>query len=237
MSQWMPWEKMDISEKELFRQLCEKNPIILSREKINEEISYRKQNGIEIDDILKFRGMIFRPITIQDAEKIYRKIFLNYFLKNNSKEKKTSQMNELQKRNRILYNKCLNFIISSNTRSENISGYYRQNIRWKGYTLDWKDDCGIIQMEEFAPFVLKELDLGFSCFYCGNPLENERFAFDHYYPLSQGGKNRVDNICLSCLECNTKKYASDPHDILLKLKKIEKYGQQELLFFFPNLIK
>ena len=235
MSQWIQWEDMSSSEKEMFRKLCENTPIILSRENVNGELSYRKRNGIEIDDRLKFQGMICKPVTIQEAERIYKKIYFNNFFKNNLKKRKSSEMTDLQNKNRIIYNKCMNFIGSSNSRSENNKGQCRQNIRWKGYTVDWKDDCGIIQMEEFAPFILKELDQGFKCYYCGKSLENEKFAFDHYVPLAAGGQNKAENIRLSCTECNSKKNSCDPHDILFELKKIEKDGQQKLDLFFPHL--
>lgn len=42
------------------------------------------------------------------------------------------------------------------------------------------------------------------CFYCATPL-NEKAEVDHKTPLSRGGSNWPDNLCLACLTCNRDK--------------------------------
>ena len=41
------------------------------------------------------------------------------------------------------------------------------------------------------------------CFYCGKTVSN--FEVEHMLPKSRGGSNRIDNLTLSCHECNQKK--------------------------------
>jgi 5-methylcytosine-specific restriction endonuclease McrA len=41
------------------------------------------------------------------------------------------------------------------------------------------------------------------CAYCG--IENVPLQREHIYPKSQGGSNRISNLCLACEKCNIKK--------------------------------
>lgn len=41
------------------------------------------------------------------------------------------------------------------------------------------------------------------CAYCGQPLKS--YHVDHIQPLSRGGGNGADNICLACPSCNSSK--------------------------------
>ena len=41
------------------------------------------------------------------------------------------------------------------------------------------------------------------CFYCGKSVS--KFEIEHMLPKSRGGSNRIDNLTLSCHECNQKK--------------------------------
>lgn len=42
------------------------------------------------------------------------------------------------------------------------------------------------------------------CYYCGTPLFS-RFHREHMMPLSRGGADKLENLCLSCPTCNTRK--------------------------------
>ena len=50
---------------------------------------------------------------------------------------------------------------------------------------------------------VRELDQG-ACAYCRSPEELSVTAFeiDHIVPLSAGGANELDNLCLACTACN-----------------------------------
>ena len=44
---------------------------------------------------------------------------------------------------------------------------------------------------------------GRKCFYCGKAVSD--FEVEHMFPKSRGGSNRIDNLTLSCHDCNEKK--------------------------------
>lgn len=45
---------------------------------------------------------------------------------------------------------------------------------------------------------------GWRCYWCGTPCR-EDYHVDHIKPLSKGGSNRIENICIACPDCNLKK--------------------------------
>lgn len=45
----------------------------------------------------------------------------------------------------------------------------------------------------------------YKCIYCGEKIKPNDWHLDHVYPLSQGGKNRPNNIAASCSTCNLMK--------------------------------
>ena len=60
---------------------------------------------------------------------------------------------------------------------------------------------GTLQGYEIREYLLEKF--GRKCCYCGK--ENIPLEIEHIIPKSRGGTNRVDNLCLSCRECNQKK--------------------------------
>jgi len=52
---------------------------------------------------------------------------------------------------------------------------------------------------------------GNSCAYCGT--ENKSLEIDHIIPKSKGGVNDINNLVLSCRDCNSKKDDKLPHEI------------------------
>ncbi|MCE2412804.1 HNH endonuclease [Candidatus Poribacteria bacterium] len=52
---------------------------------------------------------------------------------------------------------------------------------------------------------------GRKCAYCG--LEEVPLEIDHIIPKSRGGANRLQNLALSCKECNLGKGNKLPHEI------------------------
>jgi len=43
---------------------------------------------------------------------------------------------------------------------------------------------------------------GLECIYCGCSLTTEDATVEHVVPLSLGGKDRLENMALACVECN-----------------------------------
>lgn len=52
---------------------------------------------------------------------------------------------------------------------------------------------------------------GWRCYWCGWPCETD-YHVDHIQPLSKGGLNTVDNICIACPKCNLQKGAMTPDE-------------------------
>lgn len=48
------------------------------------------------------------------------------------------------------------------------------------------------------------------CWWCGNPVD--KYHVDHRIPLSRGGSNAPDNLCISCHSCNESKGAKLPSE-------------------------
>lgn len=47
------------------------------------------------------------------------------------------------------------------------------------------------------------------CAYCGCSLDGQMFALDHVVPLRKGGKDEVENLVASCIQCNHYKDTMD----------------------------
>ena len=56
------------------------------------------------------------------------------------------------------------------------------------------------------------------CFYCKQE-HNGNFNFDHYIPLSKGGKHELSNLRIACVSCNKHKAAKMPDDFIIVLYK------------------
>lgn len=72
--------------------------------------------------------------------------------------------------------------------------------------------------------VLREDD--YSCQYCGKKVKKKNWHLDHIHPLSKGGKNIVDNLCVSCSTCNLMKNSMIKHDFIHKCGSIYKFNNQ-----------
>jgi len=53
------------------------------------------------------------------------------------------------------------------------------------------------------------LNSGGVCAWCGMDIINQPFEIDHIISLTKGGKNTLDNLTISCQNCNRRK--SDKH--------------------------
>lgn len=52
------------------------------------------------------------------------------------------------------------------------------------------------------------------CFYCREE-HNGNFNFDHYIPLSKGGRHEIPNLRIACVSCNKHKAAKLPNIVVL----------------------
>lgn len=46
------------------------------------------------------------------------------------------------------------------------------------------------------------------CFWCDS--HTDLIHIDHIYPLAKGGEHTINNLCVSCPDCNMRKGAKDP---------------------------
>ena len=56
-----------------------------------------------------------------------------------------------------------------------------------------------------------------ACFYCGKKLLFSETEFDHFFPISRGGKHETSNIRCSCITCNRKKAARLPQEVYYQM--------------------
>ena len=69
---------------------------------------------------------------------------------------------------------------------------------------------GELQGYEVREYLLEKW--GRTCAYCG--AEHTPLNIDHIHPKAKGGSNRVSNLTLACVPCNTKKGARDVSEFL-----------------------
>ncbi len=54
---------------------------------------------------------------------------------------------------------------------------------------------------------------GARCYYCSISIE-EGYHIEHMAPISKGGSNWIDNICLACVQCNLSKHDKTAEEFL-----------------------
>lgn len=57
------------------------------------------------------------------------------------------------------------------------------------------------------------------CHWCGKPTK-QSFHVDHIEPLSKGGSNWPNNLCVACPSCNRQKSATDPLEFARRLGRL-----------------
>lgn len=50
------------------------------------------------------------------------------------------------------------------------------------------------------------------CWWCGKLIDPDNYHVDHRIPLSRGGSNAPENLCISCPKCNLSKGDKLPHE-------------------------
>lgn len=72
-------------------------------------------------------------------------------------------------------------------------------------------------------FRLHALSIHPFCGWCQRPLTEDSATTDHVVPLSRGGSNNWDNLCLACVDCNQARQNNLPGEwpILVQPKAVE----------------
>lgn len=58
------------------------------------------------------------------------------------------------------------------------------------------------------------------CYWCGKQTKQGDRHGDHIIPLSRGGTHTLDNLCCSCVSCNTRKRALMPEEFRRILRRV-----------------
>lgn len=75
--------------------------------------------------------------------------------------------------------------------------YYRKYSALKSIRIEGAD---AISFEDW-----KKLYSAETCYYCGKAISGRNKTVDHKTPISKGGTNKLDNLCMCCQSCNSKK--------------------------------
>ena len=75
---------------------------------------------------------------------------------------------------------------------------------------------GELQGYEMREYLLNKWER--KCAYCG--VQNVPLQVEHINPKSQGGSNRISNLCLSCEKCNQKKGTQDIKQFLAEKPEV-----------------
>ena len=70
------------------------------------------------------------------------------------------------------------------------------------YRSSWKGRLTRGEIIYFKRKILK--DQGFKCFYCAASIR-EKAILEHKTPICRGGDSRPENLCVSCVPCDTLK--------------------------------
>ena len=97
-----------------------------------------------------------------------------------------------------------------------VTGIAQELVRFDMQQMANPDISGVeYQQGTLAGFEVREYLLekfGRECCYCGK--KDGPLNIDHIHPKAKGGSNRISNLALSCVPCNTKKNASPIEEFL-----------------------
>jgi 5-methylcytosine-specific restriction endonuclease McrA len=66
------------------------------------------------------------------------------------------------------------------------------------------------------------------CSYCGKKLHHTEMSVDHIIPLARGGSKSMDNLCISCVDCNRLKHTKTLEEFIQFLSE---YGKRISLLY------
>lgn len=72
------------------------------------------------------------------------------------------------------------------------------------------------------------------CAICGKPVTRKDMTISHKIPLSRGGDNGMDNLMLSCWECNHAKNNLTMEEFLKRLWQIFLHNEDTILELVNN---
>lgn len=88
--------------------------------------------------------------------------------------------------------------------------YYYRHFSQK-YNLT-KEGADTITLEQFKGFYNSNI-----CHYCGAEVSEKDKTIDHKIPISKGGTNAVENLCVCCRKCNSAKHDKTEAEYLAKV--------------------
>lgn len=178
-----------------------KNSKLKNRDKIKEYMKeYRQINKEKI----KITELIYKEKNIEKIKERKRLYSVN------NREK----INETRRKYRIKLRENKHIIKSFMTEEERIESnrFSKWKYKHKRRAIEKDGDVSMSQIKELISNANK-------CYWCKCDINNKdrlSFHIDHYMPLSKGGLHTIDNLVISCPNCNLTKNAKDPYKFAIE---------------------
>lgn len=133
--------------------------------------------------------------------------YKRYYYRSEIREKKLAYMSKWYKENitrRKLYSKQY---------EQSLERKLKRRIRTRTQNAKRKSTPGQFTSKDVQ--IQIEMQKG-KCWWCGE-LVGDNYEIDHRIPLSRGGTNYPENICIACFNCNRSKGSKMPHEWIGRL--------------------
>lgn len=104
-----------------------------------------------------------------------------------------------------------------NTNRSKTAEYNRAKVKAYKYRLKGAGILTIKIIQSIYEFNIKKYGT-LTCYLCLKPISFGKDSLEHKIPLSRGGDNKINNLDISCIQCNKKKYTKTNIEYLQGIK-------------------